>query len=31
MAVFAQHGFTQATVVGKVAVLKGDKPMLRVV
>jgi selenide, water dikinase len=29
MAVFAQHGFAQATVVGKVAVLKGDKPMLR--
>ena len=31
MAVFAQHGFEQATVVGKVAALKGDKPMLRVV
>ena len=31
MAVFAQHGFAQATVVGKVAALKGDKPMLRVV
>jgi len=31
MAVFAQHGFTQATVVGKVAASTGDKPMLRVV
>jgi selenide,water dikinase len=31
MAVFAQHGFAQATVVGKVAALVGDKPMLRVV
>jgi selenide,water dikinase len=31
MAVFAQHGFAQAAVVGKVAGLKGDKPMLRVV
>jgi selenide,water dikinase len=31
MAVFAQHGFAQATVVGKVAALKGDKPVLRVV
>jgi selenide,water dikinase len=31
MAVFAQHGFAQATVVGKVAVLKGDTPVLRVV
>jgi len=31
MAVFAQHGFAQATVVGKVAALEGDKPMLRVV
>jgi len=31
MAVFAQHGFAQATVVGKVASLKGDKPVLRVV
>ena len=31
MAVFAQHGFAQATVVGKVVALKGDKPVLRVV
>jgi selenide,water dikinase len=31
MAVFAQHGFAQATVVGKVAALKGAKPVLRVV
>jgi len=31
MAVFAQHGFAQAAVVGKVASLKGDKPVLRVV
>ena len=31
MAVFAQHGFAQATVVGKVAALKGDKPALRVI
>jgi selenide,water dikinase len=31
MAVFAQHGFAQAMVVGKVAALKGDKPVLRVV
>lgn len=31
MAVFAQHGFEQATVVGKVAAVNGDKPLLRVV
>jgi selenide,water dikinase len=31
MAVFANHGFEQAAVVGKVVALKGDKPMLRVV
>ena len=31
MAVFKQHGFAQATVVGKVSHTKGDKPVLRVV
>ena len=31
MAVFVNHGFEQATVVGKVAALEGDKPMLRVI
>jgi selenide,water dikinase len=30
MAVFAQHGFAQAKVVGKVAPKMGDKPVLRV-
>jgi len=31
MAVFKQHGFAQATVVGKVTQTQGDKPVLRVV
>ena len=31
MAVFKQHGFAQATVVGKVSQTQGDKPVLRVV
>ena len=31
MAVFQQHGFAQATVVGKVSHTQGDKPVLRVV
>ena len=31
MAVFKQHGFAQATVVGKVCQTQGDKPVLRVV
>jgi selenide, water dikinase len=31
MAVFKQHGFAQATVVGKVSHTQGDKPVLRVV
>jgi selenide,water dikinase len=31
MAVFKQHGFMQATVVGKVSQTQGDKPVLRVV
>ena len=31
MAVFAQHGFEHATVVGSTVVKKGDKPVLRVV
>jgi selenide,water dikinase len=31
MAVFQQHGFAQATVVGKVSQTQGDKPVLRVV
>ena len=31
MAVFAQHGFEHATVVGSTAKKKGDKPVLRVV
>jgi selenide,water dikinase len=31
MAVFKQHGFAQATVVGKVSKTQGDKPVLRVV
>jgi selenide,water dikinase len=31
MAVFAQHGFEHATVVGSAAQKKGDKPVLRVV
>ena len=31
MAVFAQHGFAHASVVGSVAQKKGDKPVLRVV
>ena len=31
MAVFAQHGFAHASVVGGVAQKKGDKPVLRVV
>jgi hypothetical protein len=31
MAVFKQHGFAQATVVGKVSRTQGDKPVLRVV
>ena len=30
MAVFKQHGFAQATVVGSLAQKKGDKPLLRV-
>jgi len=30
MAVFKQHGFAQATVVGKVSQTQGDKPVLRV-
>jgi selenide,water dikinase len=30
MAVFTQHGFDHATVVGKVAPKMGDKPVLRV-
>jgi selenide, water dikinase len=30
MAVFKQHGFAQATVVGKVSHTQGDKPVLRV-
>ena len=30
MAVFAQHGFAHAAVVGEVAAMKEDKPMLRV-
>ena len=30
MAVFAQHGFAHAAVVGEVAAMKADKPMLRV-
>ena len=31
MAVFKQHGFSQATVVGQVSQTQGDKPVLRVV
>jgi selenide,water dikinase len=31
MAVFKQHGFAQATVVGRVSQTQGDKPVLRVV
>jgi selenide,water dikinase len=31
MAVFAQHGFEHATVVGSTVMKKGDKPVLRVV
>jgi selenide,water dikinase len=31
MAVFKQHGFAQATVVGQVSQTQGDKPVLRVV
>jgi len=31
MAAFQQHGFEQATVVGKVSQTQGDKPVLRVV
>ena len=31
MAVFKQHGFAQATVVGQVCQTQGDKPVLRVV
>jgi len=31
MAVFAQHSFAHASVVGSVAQKKGDKPVLRVV
>ena len=31
MAVFSQHGFAHASVVGSVAQKKGDKPVLRVV
>ena len=31
MAVFKQHGFAQATVVGQVRQTQGDKPVLRVV
>ena len=31
MTVFRQHGFAQATVVGKVSQTQGDKPVLRVV
>jgi hypothetical protein len=30
MAVFQQHGFAQAAVVGDVAARQADKPMLRV-
>jgi selenide,water dikinase len=31
MAVLAQHGFAQACVVGSVAAMQADAPMLRVV